>query len=271
MATYAIGDLHGNLDALQRLLDQLQFRAQHDELWFVGDVVNRGADSLGCLRFIRNLGNAAVTILGNHDLALLVHAQHPEATSQVNASLAPVLEASDGAQLLDWLRHRPLLHSDKTLGWTMVHAGLPAEWSISAAHAHAEELGRALRGPSHPQVLEQLYGNKPDTWRESLTGHARLRYITNALTRQRFVYPDGRLDLTHKTTLDQAPKPLVPWFRLPYRRNAGQRTVFGHWSALEPVAWPRHNVWCIDTGAAWGGHLTALRLDTEPEIISVPG
>lgn len=271
MATYAIGDIHGNLDALQRLLAAIAFDARRDRLWFVGDLVSRGADSLGCLRFIHKLGDAAVVTLGNHDLALLVKAQRPNATAKVNKTVAPVLRADDGVALLDWLRHRPLVHTDDQLGWTMVHAGIPREWTLAEAHARAAELEQALQGPDHAAVLKGLYGDTPARWSDSLCGLERLRYITNALTRQRFVYPDGRLDMTHKTTLADAPAPLAPWFALPGRASAGQRIVFGHWSALTPSAWPQHNVWCIDTGAVWGGELTALRLDGAPIPVSIPG
>lgn len=271
MATFAIGDLHGNLNALERLLDTIGFNAAHDRLWFVGDIVNRGPDSLGCLRRIRDLGDTVVTTLGNHDLALLVQAEQPDAANQINSSLSPILTADDGATLLDWLRTRPLIHSDDALGWTMVHAGIPAEWDIEQTHARAAELEQALRGPNHGALLQDLYGDTPERWSETLHGLERLRYITNALTRQRFVLPDGRLDMTHKTTLADTPAPLAPWFTAPGRRSAERRIVFGHWSALAPNAWPEHNAWCIDTGAAWGGRLTALRLDGPPELISVPG
>lgn len=272
MATYAIGDIHGNLDALQRLLDALAFDADRDRLWFVGDLVNRGPDSLGCLRLIRGLGDSAIVTLGNHDLALLVKAQRPGAADNINRSVAPILNAADGDALLDWLRHRPVIHTDAELGWTMVHAGIPRQWDVATAQARAQELEAALRGPEFHTVLAQLFGNAPADWREDLDGMERLRYITNALTRQRFVYPDGRLDMVHKTTLAATPAPLAPWFTLPGRASAGQRIVFGHWSALNPSAWPQHNAWCIDTGAAWDGELTALRLDsTEPEHIAVPG
>lgn len=269
MATYAVGDLHGNLAALERLLDKLSFNPDCDRLWFVGDIVNRGPDSLGCLRFVRSLGDSAVTILGNHDLALLVRAQQPDTLSHFNPSLAPILKATECDSLLDWLRHRPLIHHDSVLGWTMVHAGIPAVWGIGEAQRHACELAQALRGPNHADLLANLYGDTPAIWCESLTGHARMRFITNALTRQRFVHPHGQLDLAYKTTLEETPEPLTPWFTLPNRQSAQQRIVFGHWSALSPVAWPQYNVWCIDTGAAWGGHLTAIRLDGHPRIISV--
>lgn len=271
MAILAIGDIHGNFPALQRLIEALAFDPERDRLWFVGDLVNRGPDSLATLRYVRALGDAATIVLGNHDLSLLALAQQPNAVTLANATLAPILVAPDHMELLDWLRHRPLIHTDNSIGWTMVHAGIPAEWSIAQAHARAAELEAALRGPCHRNFLRHLFGNTPDRWADDLTGIPRLRYITNALTRQRFAAPDGQLDMAYKATIAAAPRPLAPWFTLPHRASADQRIVFGHWSALEPVAWPEHNVWGIDTGASWGGRLTALRLDGSPETISVSG
>ncbi len=271
MATVAIGDIHGNLAALKRLIEALDFDPRRDRLWFVGDLVNRGPDSLGTLRYVRGLGASATVVLGNHDLSLMALAQKPDAADRAKAGLQPILTAPDGKELLDWLRHRPLIHSDESLGWTLVHAGIPAEWTIDKAHARAAELEAALQGPRHRGFLRRLFGNTPDRWADTLTGIQRLRYIANALTRQRFVMPDGQLDMTYKTTIAAAPKPLAPWFALPDRASANQRIVFGHWSALEPVAWPEHNVWGIDTGASWGGRLTALRLDGPPKMLSVPG
>lgn len=271
MAILAIGDVHGNYAALQRLIEAIDYDPAHDRLWFVGDLVNRGPDSLATLRYVRSLGESAITVLGNHDLSLLARAQRPDAAERANASLKPILRAPDRGDLLDWLRHCPLIHTDDAIGWTMVHAGVPAEWSIAQAHARAAELEAALRGPHHGEFLRHLFGNTPDRWAESLTGIQRLRYITNALTRQRFATPDGQLDMAYKATIAAAPKPLAPWFTLPHRASANQRIVFGHWSALDPVAWPEHNVWGIDTGASWGGRLSALRLDGPPEITWVPG
>jgi len=272
MATFAIGDLHGNRHALERLLDEMAFDPHHDRLWFVGDLVNRGPDSLDCLRFIRGLGNTAVTVLGNHDLALLVQARKPNAKERLAPELLPLLQASDGEELLAWLRHRPLLHTDADLGWTMVHAGIPASWDLPQAHRRAAELENALRGSDHDAVLAGLYGDTPAHWSSALTGMERLRYITNALTRQRFIHADGSLDMRHKAGPDAAPADLMPWFLSPGRRSMGCRIVFGHWSTLAPKVWPSCNVWCIDSGAAWGGALTALRLDaTMPRMLSVPG
>lgn len=264
---YAIGDIHGARATLDRLLDRLPGNAQ---LWFVGDLVNRGPDSLGVLRRVRNLGDRAITVLGNHDLSLLVKTARDETLDQINPTLRPILEAPDRDTLLDWLRHRPLMHRDATLGWSMVHAGIPAEWDIEAAQLHAGELEHALRADDHADFLAQLFGNTPELWSPRLQGMARLRYIANALTRQRFVHADGRLDMAYKKTLAGAPAGLTPWFAAGARASAGTRIVFGHWSALEAIAWPEHRVWGIDTGAAWGGQLTALRLDTpEPEAMQI--
>ena len=268
MNTFCIGDIHGAATALDSLLDRLP--GNNSQFWFVGDLVNRGPDSLGVLRRVRDMEDQAITVLGNHDLSLLAHAQRPDALSAAKPSLKPILEASDGGELLDWLRHRPLMHRDETLGWTMVHAGIPAEWTVDEARERAAELEAALRGPDHAAFLGQLFGNTPEKWHPNLIGIERLRYIANALTRQRFVHSDGRLDMDYKKTLAGAPPRLTPWFAMPKRASADERIVFGHWSALERVEWPEHNAWGIDTGAAWGGQLSALRLDSAtPELIQV--
>lgn len=270
MAIYCIGDIHGANAALERLLERLGPLDAHDRLWFVGDLVNRGPDSLAVLRRVRALGERAITVLGNHDLSLLAKAQRHDALDIVNPTLRPILEAPDRDELLEWLRWRPVIHHEPALGWTMVHAGIPPEWSITEACERAAELETALRGPDYRRFLAQLLGNTPERWDPALTGMDRLRYITNALTRQRFVRADGGLDMDYKKTLADAPAELTPWFTVSPRAAAGQRIVFGHWSALEHVEWPEHRVWCIDTGAAWGGRLTALRLDTAaPELIQV--
>ncbi|GAB3674747.1 hypothetical protein GCM10028792_11780 [Salinisphaera aquimarina] len=209
-------------------------------------------------------------MLGNHDLSLLALAQRTDAPLEANASLKDLLRAPDCDELLDWLRHRPLIHRDTDLGWTMVHAGIPLEWTVGEALERAGELEAALRGPDYAAFLAKLLGNTPAKWDPALRGMERLRYITNALTRQRFVHADGSLDMGYKKTLADAPAELTPWFAMPGRKSAGERIVFGHWSALEQIAWPDHTVWGIDTGAAWGGQLSALRLDTAtPELIQV--
>lgn len=270
MATYAVGDIHGAHDPLTRLLGRIAFDPRRDTLWFVGDLVNRGPDSLATLRFVRSLGDSAITVLGNHDLSLLSLCQQPDAEDRLNPSLQPILHAPDREPLLEWLRHRPLFHHDPGLGWSMVHAGLLPAWDVARAGELAREVEAALREPDYKAFLANLFGNEPDAWRDDLRGYDRLRVIVNAMTRMRFCREDGRMDLGYKKTIAEAPAGLMPWFQLPQRASAGQRVVFGHWSALGQVAWPEYDVWGIDTGCAWGKKLTALRLDTPaPEIIQV--
>tara|TARA_B100001079_G_scaffold112826_1_gene97027 strand:+ start:810 stop:1631 length:822 start_codon:yes stop_codon:yes gene_type:complete len=270
LATFAIGDIHGALDPLERLLACLHADYSIDELWFVGDLVNRGPDSGGVIRRIRALGDRAITVMGNHDLALLGILQKTNPKSHADPSLHALLGASDGPELFEWLRQRPLIHTDAALGWTMVHAGLAPDWTPEQATTCARELETALRASDHATFLRDLFGNKPNRWAEATAPIERLRYIANALTRIRFVDAGGRLKMKYKKTIADAPDDHIPWFAHPERRNRDQRIVFGHWSALDNVAWPEHNVWGIDTGAAWSGRLTAMRLDTpEPEFVSV--
>ncbi|AWN16295.1 symmetrical bis(5'-nucleosyl)-tetraphosphatase [Salinisphaera sp. LB1] len=270
MSIYAIGDIHGAADLLDKLLDRLAARGPIERLWFVGDLVNRGPDSAGVIRRVKALGDTAITVLGNHDLSLLSLAVRADAAQRAPDSLKPLLAAADRQPLLDWLRHRPLMHHDADLGWTMVHAGLPPGWPVAEGLARARELEAALRAPDHAAFLGQLFGNTPERWHSGLRGVPRLRFIANALTRLRFVGPNRRLDMDYKKTLAGAPPELTPWFAVPGRVSAGQRIVFGHWSALERVAWPEYNVWGIDTGAAWGGTLSALDLTRPtPELIQV--
>ena len=256
MATYAIGDVQGCYDPLRRLLDSFRFDPDQDTLWFVGDLVNRGPQSLETLRFVRSLGNRAVSVLGNHDLALLVIAagySKPHRGDTVDAILA----APDRDELLDWLRHQNMLHAGN--GYAMVHAGLLPQWSIEHALALAREVEAVLRGPDYAALLRHLYGNKPDRWNESLTGYDRLRVIVNAMTRLRLCDADGRMEFSHKTGLEGAPAGFLPWFEVPGRASADTPVVFGHWAALGLVL--QSNVTAIDTGCVWGRALTALRLD----------
>lgn len=270
MSIYAIGDIHGAADLLDRLLERLAARGGIDRLWFVGDLVNRGPDSAGTIRRVKALGDTAITVLGNHDLSLLSLAAREDATQRAPDSLKPLLTAEDSPELLDWLRHRPLMHHDADLGWTMVHAGLPPSWTVADGLARARELETALRAPDHAAFLSQLFGNTPTHWHPDLAGIPRLRFIANALTRLRFVTADHGLDMDYKKTLADAPAGLTPWFAMPGRASAGTPIVFGHWSALEHVAWPEYKVWGIDTGAAWGDRLSALDLtQATPELIQV--
>jgi bis(5'-nucleosyl)-tetraphosphatase (symmetrical) len=269
MATYAIGDIQGCCDEFIALLDLIGFDPAHDRLWLVGDLVNRGPRSLDVLRKVKALGDAAITVLGNHDLHLLAVALSPNHKLKQKDTLAEILAAPDRDELLDWLRHRPMLHHDAALGYTMIHAGLAPQWDLRTAQACAHELENALRDPSSARELfEQMYGDRPNRWSDSLSGVERLRFITNCLTRVRFCTDDGQLELKYKGRIDQAPAHLKPWFQVPGRRSRDLRIVCGHWSALGYH--DADGVLCIDTGCVWGSTLCAVRLDQREEPVTVP-
>jgi len=265
MTTYAIGDLQGCLDPLKRLLDALRFDPAEDRLWFTGDLVNRGPDSLETLRFVRALDDCSVTVLGNHDLHLLAIAAGNHAKR--SAELEHVLEAPDCAELLQWLRQCPLLYADRSLGYVMVHAGLPPQWTIPQAALLAAEVETVLRGPDLDAFLGEMYGDTPDLWSETLQGMERLRYIVNAFTRTRFVDAEGRLDFDQKGPPGSQPVPLMPWFEQPERASRDTTLVFGHWSALG--AYAGNNVYGLDSGCVWGNALTALPLEPPERFVSV--
>lgn len=257
MAIYVIGDVQGCYDELRQLLDEIAFEPARDRVWFVGDLINRGPKSLAVLRFVKSLGDGAVTVLGNHDLHLLALAAGNDRHAK-KSNLDAVLEAPDRDELLHWLRHRPLLHHDDERQITMIHAGFPPQWDLAQARACARELEDALRGPDHLSFMFEMYGNKPDRWDPGLEGPDRLRFITNCLTRLRYCHPDGRLALKEKRALGDQSDGIVPWFQTPGRRTRGERIVFGHWSTLG--YWGQDNVWGIDGGCLWGGELIALRI-----------
>jgi bis(5'-nucleosyl)-tetraphosphatase (symmetrical) len=263
MTTYAIGDLHGCHAEFVELLERLAFDPHHDHLWLVGDLVNRGPDSLACLREVMALGASAVTVLGNHDFHLLAVARGG-AREQRKDTLADILAAPDRESLLDWLQARPLMvredFGSRALT-VMTHAGLLPQWSVDQAGALADEVQAILTGDSSGAFLEQLYGNEPSLWRDDLDGIQRWRLIVNVFTRMRFIDGRGRLDFTGKEGLDSAPSGFAPWFQYP--RNDDVRLVFGHWAALQgqPSA-SRVTVEALDTGCVWGGGLTALDLST---------
>jgi bis(5'-nucleosyl)-tetraphosphatase (symmetrical) len=255
MTTYAIGDVQGCYDELSTLLDALSFDPAADKLWFVGDLVNRGPKSLETLRFAKSLGDRAVTVLGNHDLALLVVAAGVKKPHRGD-TIDDILRAPDREELLEWLRTRKLMHVES--GYAMVHAGVLPQWTIDQAHAYAREVESVLAA-NDPDLFRNMYGNTPDAWDESLTGYDRLRVIINALTRVRLVDADGRMEFSHKTGLAGAPAGYMPWFDVPWRRSAGTPIVCGHWAALGLMLTP--DLLSIDSGCVWGRKLSALRLE----------
>lgn len=260
MATYAIGDVQGCFEELQRLLDGMSFNASSDRLWFVGDLVNRGPQSLQVLRFVHSLGEAAVSVLGNHDFHLLRRAEG-FGKDRSDDSLGDVLNAPDAPQLLDWLRHRPLMHFNN--GYAMVHAGLLPQWSIDDSLALAREVESTLRGDRYREFLERLYGAEPRAWRDDLAGWDRLRVIVNAMARLRFCSPLGEIELEETGT--QAPAGFRPWFEF---RPAGEPPIVcGHWSTLGLKLTAK--LAALDTGCVWGGSLSALRLE-DRRLFQVP-
>jgi len=277
---WAIGDVQGCAQALDDLLAQPEIATQladqpRTQLWFAGDLTNRGPDSLGTLRRIRDFGERAVAVLGNHDLHLLAMAAGVRKPGPSD-TFVDVLNAPDAADWIDWLRHRPLAHHTTVDGrrYLMVHAGVLPQWSLAQTLACAQEVERALRSDDWRMHLAAMYGNEPSRWQAGLQGQARLRIIVNALTRLRMCTPDGRMDFTYKKApdtpqaADAAPASLLPWFDAPARATRGQTTiVFGHWSTLGLLLRP--DVICLDTGCIWGGKLTALRLH-DHRLVQVP-
>lgn len=261
MATYAIGDLQGCFEPLQRLLDKVKFDPAKDHLWLAGDLVNRGPQSLEVLRFLKDLQHRAVCVLGNHDLHLLAvyYGDHKIKRSD---TLDLILNAPDVDELMDWLRHQPLVHFDEARNWCMTHAGLPPRWSARKAKRLSQEVEAAIQGEKPEKFFRKMYGNLPVRWDKNLEGVDRLRAIVNFLTRMRFIDGMGTLDLMSKEGLDTAPNGFLPWFRHPKRKAADTRILFGHWAALEGKA-EADNVFALDTGCVWGGKLTALRLEDE--------
>lgn len=268
MAVYAIGDIQGCLEPLQRLLQRLDFAPERDSLWLTGDLVNRGPESLAVLRFVRSLGERARFVLGNHDLHLLA-VWCGDARLKPRDSLHQVLDAPDAPELMNWLRQQPLLYEQPGLDYVLVHAGVPPCWTLNEARARAAEVEAALRAPDPRPYFRALYGNEPALWSEDLRGMDRLRFITNAFTRMRYCDEQGRLLLDFKGPPEQRPQGYLPWFGVPGRRqrDGWPTVVCGHWSALG--FHHDRGVIALDTGCLWGGELTALRLDGAHERYSV--
>lgn len=255
MAIYAVGDVQGCLEPLRRLLHKVRFDRRRDRLWLAGDLVNRGPDSVGVLRFVRSLGRAAVVVLGNHDLHLLARV-YTNAESRRRDTLGQVLEAPDRKELLDWLRRQPLMHVAH--GWAMVHAGLLPEWSVSRARELAREVEEELRGRRPKRLFEEMYGDSPARWSDDLRGADRHRVIINAMTRMRMLDEDGEMVMGYSGHPSDAPRGLSCWFDARPRASRGTPILFGHWAALGLMK--RRELVALDTGCAWGRRLTAVRL-----------
>lgn len=256
MRIYAIGDVQGCLQPLQMLVQRIERETPDACYWLAGDLVNRGPHSLETLRFVRSLGERAVTVLGNHDLHLLAVAAGAR-KQQAMDSLDAVLHAPDCRELIDWLRTRPLAHYEK--GYLLVHAGVLPQWSAGQALSLAREVETVLQGENWADFMVEIYGNEPNRWQDSLSGAGRLRCIVSGLTRLRFCSEEGRMDFKAKGEVSEAPAGMVPWFDVSMRRTAGTDTVvFGHWSALGLLLRP--DLIGLDTGCVWGRELTAVRL-----------
>lgn len=259
MATYAIGDIQGCLEPLQCLLKKIDFNPACDQLWIAGDVVNRGPDSLATLRLLYKLRDSITLVLGNHDLHFIA-VYYGLRKAGKNDTLDQLLIAPDRADLVYWLRQQKLLHHDPELDFTMVHAGIPPQWSLEEALVRSREVEAVLQSDSPELLLENMYGNTPSRWKDSLQGEERLRLITNYFTRMRFCSAEGELELQTKESADAAPTGFAPWFSLAGRKMRNEKIIFGHWAALEGKANTK-NIFALDTGCVWGGELTALRLE----------
>ncbi len=271
MSTYAIGDVQGCYAEFIQLLDEINFNEQNDILWFVGDLVNRGPDSLKTLQFIKSLGNNAKVVLGNHDFHLLAIANNIRKPHKKD-TLDEVINADDASELLTWLRQRPLHFHDSELKFTMVHAGLPPQWSLQEAKELASETESLIRSQQFDEFLNHMYGNQPDSWSSSLTGNERYRFIINCFTRIRYVDQNGRIDMDEKGAPGSQADSLLPWYKIKNRKTMTDKIIFGHWSTIHlgnEKNFSQYNVYPLDTGCLWGGELTAMRLEDE-KLLSVP-
>jgi len=262
MAIYAVGDIQGCYDSLQRLLEKLEFSPEKDQLWFAGDLVNRGKKSLKTIRFIKSLGDSATVVLGNHDITLLAMYY---GVFRPNASLKKLIKAKESDELIDWLRHRKVLHVDESLGACLVHAGISPVWTLAQAKQYAQEIETALQGNNIKEWLSNVYGNKPRRWSDDLQSYDRDRYILNSFTRMRYVdSKDAALNFklnkspVYKSKLKKRNKK-VPWYHWKERQEIPLRIIFGHWSSLG--YYHDDHVIALDTGCVWSGQLTAVRLD----------
>ena len=263
MAIYAIGDVQGCYSELCRLLDKISFDSATDRLWFCGDLVNRGPESLQTLRLVKSLGKSALTVLGNHDLHLLA-LHHGVEKIRISSDLKKVLKSPERDELMDWLQSQPLLHYDKQHKAAVVHAGIHPAWGLSKARKLAGEVETILRGNDAGRFFSKMYGNKPRLWKDDLDGAKRLRFITNVFTRMRYLNSDGKLDFTvNRSPRRYLRRGLTPWFLASGRLREDVRVMFGHWSTLPVGCYGR--CFALDGGCVWGGHLVALRVDFDAE------
>lgn len=261
MSIYAIGDLQGCLNSLQRLLDKIKFEPGADQLWFVGDLVNRGPKSLDTLRFVKSLGESAITVLGNHDFHLLAMAAGNMKYFKKSDSLDPILLAEDREELMNWLRQQKLMHTDKKLKVSLVHAGIHPSWSIKQAKKQARKIEHVLQSPQATKFLKNMYGNRPKLWHKLSREQDQLRFILNTFTRMRYVYTNGKLDFKYNGDIGSQAKKLIPWFLHPNNKLKNNKVIFGHWSRLSIRQ--TNNVFAIDTGCLWGEHLSALEINPQ--------
>jgi bis(5'-nucleosyl)-tetraphosphatase (symmetrical) len=265
MSTYLIGDVHGCYDELISLLKQVDFSPERDTLWLTGDLVARGPGSLEVLRFVKSLGDSVRMVLGNHDLHLLAIFAGIS-RNKPKDRLTPLLEAPDADELINWLRRQPMLQIDEEKKLLMVHAGVTPQWDIDTMKQCARDVEAVLRSDSYPFFLDAMYGDLPNHWSTALTGLARLRFITNALTRMRYCFPNGQLDMYSKESPENVPAPLKPWFTLKGPVTDEYSVVFGHWASLEGQGTP-DGIYGLDTGCCWGGVLTCLRWEDKAYFI----
>ncbi|WP_347988240.1 symmetrical bis(5'-nucleosyl)-tetraphosphatase [Methylomonas sp. AM2-LC] len=264
MAIYAIGDVQGCYDELRRLLDLIKFDPGVDQIWLAGDLVNRGPKSLETLRFVKGLGESAITVLGNHDLHLIATVVAMGKSGKKD-TLTPILQAADCAELIDWLRRQPLFYHNQQ--FCMFHAGLPPQWDFELTQKMAKEAEQAMQGSDYERFFKSMYGNKPAVWQDDLHKTDRMRFTINCLTRLRYCTADGVMDFSQSGPPGSQPTGLIPWFAVPGRKSLDMRIIFGHWSTLG--FYQGHNCYGIDTGCLWGGQLTALKLGEQPQVYAI--
>jgi bis(5'-nucleosyl)-tetraphosphatase (symmetrical) len=264
MRRFAIGDIQGCYQSLQSLLEKIKFNPQQDQLWLVGDLINRGPDSLATLRYLYSIRHAIKIVLGNHDLHFIAAHYGLRKKGKLD-TLDELLAAPDCQLFVDWLSQQPLVYHDKQSHIAMVHAGIPPQWSLAQALNFSAEVESALKGNQRQEFLSAMYGNTPAIWSSDLKGTDRLRVITNYFTRMRFCSAEGELELQTKEDAAGAPEGLAPWFSHTHRKTANEKIIFGHWAALQgKVTLP--NLYALDTGCVWGGSLTAMDLSSYERV-----